>query len=143
MNNNCAEYLVCQCCHAHYEGIWAPTQASGCASSVHFHRDKYIIDCEYPSMFDTNRYHIHDESLKQNLKSGALVCDNCIQKFTMLGSIIQDKEYDYWTEMSSNLDIALKEQYGDNYLEKFNDLEVIDSLFEEDLKSNKDDEKSI
>lgn len=128
MSDEKIDYLICHCCGAHfYEGVYSNLQASGCACSII--RDKnnnYIIDCGYGSSFDTQRYSVEDKELYASFKPDDLVCDNCIQKLSMLGNIQQDKEFDYWDEMNSNLDIYYQEQYGENYkdiLDKFTEID--------------------
>lgn len=107
MTEDTEKYLECACCESRFfDGIMGPLQASNCASDVRIIKNVYFIDCGYGSIFDTNRYIIHKEDMKTKLKSKSLVCDNCIQKFLMTGDISEDKNYDFWTEMSSNLDIV-------------------------------------
>jgi hypothetical protein len=126
MSEKTKEYLICHCCHTHfYDGINSPLQAVNCACSITQDKNaQTIIDCGYPSMFDTNHFIIHDQNLKSSFKQDDLVCDSCIQKLSMLGLIEKDNNYDYWAESEVLFDAYYKEIFGENYQDKLKQLRL-------------------
>lgn len=115
------EYVQCSCCQSRFhQGFLAPKQASGCASTAYIKKEKneYFIHCHYGSQFDTDRFLITDNTLITQLNTEDTVCDSCIQKYSVIGAIMKDESYDYWTNLSSNVDMVLEQEYGKEGLQQ-------------------------
>ena len=125
------DYVECSCCKARYHQVFVlPSQASGCASAAYIKKedDKYFIYCHYPSQFDTDRYVIHDKVLIEQLETESNVCDNCIQKYSVIGDIIKDEQFDFWGEMNASLDAHIGVEEHQRMQELFDNTPEDDSF---------------